>query len=196
MSGIDDLDDFGCNGDCDLCDTPCDAAYDDEDDEEDSGFLGSMLEAQLVKDGRRICSVCGKELRTILGIKVEAVISKQDSRAEIWFYVFGRYSFPLKDAELRDLGEVVGKGYLGDAFALKPDERERLIEKMTTKFGILREEITKPLDSGVIPIKADGVTINYPDGKPCEAEEHQAFKRLFEARCQIGLHDLKTRGYD
>jgi hypothetical protein len=75
----------------------------EEDEEQDSGFLGSMLEAQLVRDGNELCKVCGKPIRSIL------------------------------NAENPNL---------------------------------------------------------------CEEKEHKDFKRLFEVRCKIGLHDLKTRGYD
>ncbi len=89
----------------------------------------------------------------------EATINKNDPRAEIWLYVFGKLSFPLKHPMRVNMGSVVGLGYEGDATALTPDQRTRLIEKMTKKFGISEKEVTDTLDEGIIPIKATGVSV-------------------------------------
>ena len=95
----------GCDGICEHCDQYdfCHEPTDDDYEEEDSGFLGSMLESQLIHDGQEICSICGK--------KVSSVLDKENPN-------------------------------------------------------------------------------------PCKAEVHADFKRLFDVRIKIGLHDLKTRGYD
>ena len=100
----DNQDDF-CDGDCDYCeyDDACHGDSDEEFEEEDSGFIGSMLEAQLIRDGQKICPICGMKISSVL------------------------------------------------------DEK---------------------------------------NPNPCKEEVHASFKRLFEVRCQIGLHDLRTRGYD
>lgn len=103
MSGIDDMEDFGCDGDCDLCEQHDYCREDYEEEEEDSGFLGSMLEAQLVRDGQVICKECDR--------KISSILDKENPN-------------------------------------------------------------------------------------PCKAKEHEDFKRLFEVRVKIGLHDLKTRGFD
>ena len=94
----------GCDGICEHCEQYdfCHEPTDDDYEEEDSGFLGSMLEAQLVRDGKELCEKCGKAVNTVL--------------------------------------------------AAPPNS--------------------------------------------CDAECHQDFKRLFDVRIKIGLHDLKTRGYD
>ena len=172
-------------------------SWEDHEEEEDSGFFGSMLEAQLVRDGKEVCPMCGKEVRTVLQSQpCEATISESDPRAELWLYVLGKHSFPLRDSESKDMGPVVGLGYEGDASALTPDQRMRLIEKMMEKFNLPREEVTKVLDKGVLPIRAEGVTVSGYHRNPCRAECHKQFKWLFETRVAIGLQDLKVRGYD
>ena len=95
--------DLGDDGDEDEEDN--DEYYEEEleEEEEDSGFLGSMLEAQLIRDGSVICEACGKPIRSVL------------------------------DTE---------------------------------------------------------------NPNTCPALVHQQFKMLFDTRIKIGLHDLKTRGYD
>jgi len=91
----------------------------------------------------------------------EATISEKDPRAEIWFYVFGKRSFPLKHPLPMDMGPTVGLGYAGDATALTPEQRKRLIEKMTQKFGVKTEDITRILDQGVVPIRAETVVVSW-----------------------------------
>jgi hypothetical protein len=58
------------------------------------------------------------------------------------------------------MGSLVGLGYEGDASALTNNERERLIEKMIEKFHITREQVIETLDEGVIPIKAEGISVS------------------------------------
>lgn len=96
-----------------------------------------------------------------MGCGCKATISESDPRAEIWLYVFGERSFPLKHPLPMNMGSVVGIGYEGDATVLTYDQRERLIEKMTKKFKVSQEEITKVLDKGVIPIKAENVIVSW-----------------------------------
>jgi hypothetical protein len=59
------------------------------------------------------------------------------------------------------MGKVVGMGYEGDASVLTEEQRKRLIEKMTEKFNVSRAEVEKGLEAGVVPIKADGVTVTW-----------------------------------
>jgi len=98
-----------------------------------------------------------------IGCGCEATISENDPRAEIWLYVFGKLSFPLKHPLARNMGSTVGIGYEGDAKALTEEQKERLIEAMIKKFGIKREDVTKVLDTGIIPIKADNVIVSICD---------------------------------
>ena len=70
---------------------------------EDSGFLGSMLEHQLIRDGKQICEKCKRRISSVLDMK---------------------------------------------------------------------------------------------NTNDCQEEQHKNFKQMFEVRLKIGLHDLKTRGYD
>jgi hypothetical protein len=91
----------------------------------------------------------------------KATISSDDPRAEIWLHVFGERSFPLKHPLPVNMGRVVGIGYEGDATCLTETQRQRLIEKMTKKFNITPKDVTKVLDSGVIPIKAENVTVSW-----------------------------------
>lgn len=167
-------------------------------EEEDSGFLGSQLEAQLVRDGKEVCPVCGKEVRTVIQSQpCEVTIAEGDPRAPIWLYVLGKRSFPLRDSEPKDMGSIVGLGYEGDASALTPEQRVRLTEKMAEKFNLSREEVeTNLVNTSVLPIRAEGITVSGYHRNPCQAECHQSFKQLFETRIAIGFHDLKTRGYD
>lgn len=65
---IDDCrDEFDCDGGCDYCIDHgiCQDEFDEE-EEEDSGFLGSMMEAQLVRDGQIICPDCKLKVSSIL----------------------------------------------------------------------------------------------------------------------------------
>ena len=91
----------------------------------------------------------------------EATISQDDSRAEIWLYVFGKRSFPLKHP-LPHLNSCFPNMvfYSGDASALTPEQLEKLIEAMTRKFNITREQVLDSINDGVIPIRADNVTIS------------------------------------
>ena len=93
-----------CDGECDYC-TLYNACHSQDEDEEpqDSGFLGSMMEAQLVRDGQQVCEECGK--------KISSVLDKDNPN-------------------------------------------------------------------------------------PCKNDKHQSFKRLFDVRVEVGLNDLKVRGYD
>jgi len=90
-----------------------------------------------------------------------ATISENDPRAELWQYIFGSRSFPLKHPLPMNMGPVVGQGYEGDATELTPEQRERLIEAMTKKFGITRADVNQSLLMGIVPIKADGVTVSW-----------------------------------
>jgi hypothetical protein len=103
-----------------------------------------------------------KELEKI-GCGCEATISKDDPRAEIWMHVFGKLSFPLKHPLTKNMGATVGTGYEGDAEALTNEQKERLIEAMTKKFGIERDDVIKVLDTGIVPIKADNVIVSICD---------------------------------
>jgi hypothetical protein len=95
-----------------------------------------------------------------LGCGCKATISEKDPRAEIWLYVFGKREFPLKHP-LPVNTKPYGLMYEGDASALSEEQRERLIEKMIEKFRISRDEVTKVLAEGVVPIKIDGVTVSW-----------------------------------
>jgi hypothetical protein len=90
----------------------------------------------------------------------EATINESDIRAPIWKYVFGKTSFPLRHPVLTNMGAVVGLGYEGDASALTEEQKTRLIEAMTEKFHIPVVEVTKVLETGVIPIRAEGVSVS------------------------------------
>jgi hypothetical protein len=94
-----------------------------------------------------------------MGCGCQASISKDDPRAEIWKYVFGELSFPLRHPIPSNMGTVVGTGYEGDASALTEEQKQRLVKAMTEKFHIPEIEVTKVLDSGIIPIKAIGVSV-------------------------------------
>jgi len=96
-----------------------------------------------------------------IGCGCEATITEKDPRAEIWLYVFGKRSFPLRHPLPQNMGDVVGLGYEGDATALTNEQKERLIEKMTQKFHIEREDVTTVLDEGIVPIKAEGVIVSW-----------------------------------
>jgi len=89
-----------------------------------------------------------------------ASIGEKDSRAELWIYIFGNRSFPLLGPLSYNMGDIVGIGYKGDAKALNSEQRERLIEKMTEKFNIKRADVEEHLKDGVVPIKAEGVTLS------------------------------------
>jgi hypothetical protein len=96
-----------------------------------------------------------------MGCGCEATISESDPRAEIWKYVFGKRSFPLKHPLPVNMGDVDGIGYEGDATVLTEEQKQRLIEKMTAKFGITKEDVTSVLESGVVPIKAENVIVSW-----------------------------------
>ena len=84
----------------------------------------------------------------------EATITESDPRAEIWLYVFGKRSFPLKHPLCRN------GFYEGHATVLTKEQRQRLIEAMTKKFGITEKDVTDVLDKGIVPIKADNVIVS------------------------------------
>lgn len=90
----------------------------------------------------------------------QAIIQENDPRAELWMSIFGKLSFPLKHPVLMNMGDVVGIGYEGDASALTSEQRERLIRAMMKKFMVSRREIEETLKDGVIPIKAENVTVS------------------------------------
>jgi hypothetical protein len=102
-----------------------------------------------------------KEALRKMGCGCEATITKDDPRAEIWMYVFGKLSFPLKHPIPKNMGPIVGTGLEGDAKALTEEQKERLIEAMTKKFGIKREDVTKVLDIGIVPIRAENVIVSW-----------------------------------
>jgi hypothetical protein len=96
-----------------------------------------------------------------MGCGCEATISEDDPRAEIWLYIFGKKSFPLKHPLPMNMGKIVGTGYEGDATVLTKDQRERMIEIMTKKFNIKPIDVTSVLDKGIVPIKSEGVIVSW-----------------------------------
>ena len=87
------------------------------------------------------------------------MINEKDERAELWKKIFGKLSFPLRHPVLTNMGDVVGLGYEGDANKLTGEQRQILIREMMKKFHISRRDVEIALADGVIPIKAENVTI-------------------------------------
>jgi hypothetical protein len=93
-----------------------------------------------------------------LGCGCVAEIDADDPRAEIWLYVLGRLTFPLRHPLPMNTRQG-WRVYEGDAGALTPEQRERLIEKMVEKFKISRAEVERVLDEGSVPIRTEGVVV-------------------------------------
>lgn len=91
-----------------------------------------------------------------------ASIKKDDERAEIWEYVFGKLSFPLVGPVSFSNSEFPGKRFVkGDVESLTVTQRMRLIEKMAEKFHITPAEVADSLKGGFVPILDEHVTISY-----------------------------------
>jgi len=92
-----------------------------------------------------------------------ATISERDPRGEIWKYVTGDGRIPLK----HPLSSIVKSGpfegmevYHGDPSKLTEEQKQRLIKKLSQKFGIPPKEIQKDLAKGLLPIKAENVIVS------------------------------------
>lgn len=93
----------------------------------------------------------------------EVTLSKgmDDLRAELWMFVFGKLSFPLKHPVPFLNPNFKGKTfYAGDANALSFDQKQRLIESMAKKFKVSEKEIADSIKDGVIPILADHLILS------------------------------------
>jgi len=95
-----------------------------------------------------------------MGCECKATIKEDDPRAEIWMYVFGSRSFPLRHPFLQRMKGALTKGYVGEGSALTDEQRERLIERMMAKFNLSHAEMVEGLKDNVIPIKPDGVVVS------------------------------------
>ena len=96
-----------------------------------------------------------------------ATISEKSPRAERWQRVFQRLTdIPLL-SPLSIRVSVPEKGttdaYLLDLDMLKPDERERLIQDIASRFDIPLEEVRRDIVRGV-PILAEDLIVSIPQG--------------------------------
>ena len=96
-----------------------------------------------------------------MACRCEATISEKDPRAEIWLYIFGKRSFPLRYPLQNANPNFPGKTfYSGDATALTAEQKARLIEAMTKKFNIPASHLEESFKDGVIPILAENVILS------------------------------------
>ena len=89
----------------------------------------------------------------------EGTINESDPRSEIWTYVFGKRSFPIKWPFYSSNPQFPGKRFLtGDEKTLSVDQLARLVDKMAEKFHISCAQVN--VSSGV-PILDEGITITF-----------------------------------
>lgn len=92
-----------------------------------------------------------------------AVLDESDKRSEIWKFVFQNdkmeeIKIPLK----HPLKHKTFNGFFfeADPIRLKPEQINRLIDKLSETYNVSKDRIKTDLSHGYLPIKTDNVTVN------------------------------------
>jgi len=87
----------------------------------------------------------------------EAIISKEDPRYELWRQVVPNAHLPIKHP-------IAKNGfYEGDPSRLTEEQIQLIATLCSKKFNITKEEILKDIRKGILPIKAENVSLSICD---------------------------------
>lgn len=88
-----------------------------------------------------------------------AIIDKVDPRHQIWMEVFGKPQIPLKNP-LAKIHPQFGAIYDGDPSKLTKQQKEKMADILSEKFGLLRKAVLSDLAKGNLAVKADNISIS------------------------------------
>lgn len=102
-----------------------------------------------------------KERENLNKCKCYGIISEKDARHEIWIQVDPQAKIPLKHPMLKqfEAGGHKGLFYEGDPARLTEKQKDIMANLLSKKFNISKEEILKDLAKGILPIRADNITV-------------------------------------